>query len=150
MADFSALSKLEVPAEKTSELLLDEITVNGKSPTLHLASATDLNKPYFAALLKKSAATAKAVKSGKITQSMIEESRDDDLELFPKFVLKGWDDVCDMSTGADVKFTKEEGAAFLEALPDWLFDKVRNHASDQSNYVDAIDIEINAKNSASG
>ena len=46
------------------------------------------------------------------------KNREQDRDLFPKFVIVGWDGVLD-SDGEPVEFTKENCADLLAALPDW-------------------------------
>lgn len=147
MADFSHLSALEVARDKTARLTLHQITVNGVSPTLILRPAAEVNKPYYNALLKRAGRT---IRSGVISVGVIEENREEDRELFPEYVMTGWDNMVDGETGKDVKFSRDEAVDFLKALPDWLFDEVRNFASNTANYADVVDLRIKAKNSAGG
>ena len=144
-SDFSHLQVLDVSADKTAEFKIHQITVNEKTPTLIVAPATDANKPYFNALLKRAGKSARQVKAGKMDASLIEENRDEDRALYPKFVLRGWMDMID-ANGKDVKFTPKDAAKFLEALPDWIFDQLRNFCGEASNYSDVMDVEIVAKN----
>lgn len=146
MADFSHLSALEVARDKTARLTLHQITVNGVSPTLILKPATEANKPYFNALLKSAGRT---IRSGVISAGVIEENREEDRDLFPKFVVDGWEDMVD-ATGKEAKCDKETAKQFLDALPDWLFDEVRNFASNTANYADIVDLTVKAKNSQGG
>ncbi len=145
MVDFSHLGALEVTADKTAEYKIHQITVNGKTPVLILAPATDANKGFFNALLRRSSKQAAAVKAGKVDVDMIEEHRDEDRDLYPKHVAKGWIDMVD-ANGADVKFTLQNVTDFLKALPNWVFDDVREFAREPSNFVDSLDVEIKAKN----
>ena len=89
MADFSHLKALEVSADKTSRYTIHQITVNGKTPTLIVAPATEANKPYFNALLKRSGKSTRAVRAGMVSAGMIDETREEDRELYPRLVAKG-------------------------------------------------------------
>ena len=71
---------------------------------------------------------------------MIEDNRADDRELFPKYIVKGWDDVVD-SGGNEVPFSAEACREFFSQLPDWLFDDITEHAATLSNYLDEDDDE---------
>lgn len=146
MADFSHLKGLDVSTDKTAEFHLHQITVNGKTPVLIVAPATEANKPYFNALLKRAGKSARQVRAGAISSGMIAENRDEDRDLYPKHVVKGWRDVIDGKTGEDVKFSAKECRAFLEALPDWLFDDCRNFCGNPANFTDVVDVEVHAKN----
>lgn len=145
MVDFSHLSALQVSADKTAEYVIHQITVNDKSPVLILAPATDANKGFFNALLRRSSKQAAALKAGKVDVKMIEDHRDEDRVLYPKHVVKGWRDMVD-AEGERVPFTQQNVTDFFEALPNWVFDDVREFARETSNYVDPLDVEIKAKN----
>ncbi len=148
-ADFSHLKDLEVTNESTSDFTLHQITVNGKSPTLILAPASEANKPYFNALLKRSGKTRRQVGSGNINAGLVAENRGEDRELYPQYVVKNWKDMVD-AKGKKLAFNREDCEEFIGKLPDWLFDNVRNHAGEPSNFIEMLDIEVGAKNSQSG
>lgn len=150
MANFSALKSLDVTSGKTVEFKLHQITVNGKSPTLFLASASETNKPYFNALLRRVGKTSRALKSSSVNTGVIKELREEDRALYPEFVIKGWSDLYDMETGEPVPFSKVEATNLIAAIPDWLFDDIRNFAGDLSNFTETIDVEVKAKNSQGG
>ena len=146
MADFSHLKALEVSSEKTARYTLHQITVNGKTPTLIVAPATEANKPYFNALLKRAGKISSALRAGSINAGMIEQNREEDSALYPLHVVKGWEDMIDGKTGKGVNFSKEECANFLSELPDWLFDDLRTFCGNPANFAELMDVEINAKN----
>lgn len=149
MADFSHLKELDVAADKTAEFTLHQITVNGRTPVLVVAPATEANKPYFNALLKRAGKAARQMKAGNISADLLEKNRDEDKELYPRYVLKGWRDMVDAG-GAEVPFSAEEASNFVEALPNWLFDELRNFCGNPTSFADFIDVEVSAKNSRSG
>ena len=143
MVDFSHLGQLDVKSEKLANY--DLIELDG-TPVLQLASASESNKPYYNALLKKSGKKVRAVKSNRIDERMIKENREENKELFSKYVIKGWSGILD-SNGEGVEFSVENVRAFLDALPDWIFDGVVQYASDVQNFIDdIIDTEGTAKN----
>lgn len=145
MTDFSHMKALDVSADKVREYTFHQITVNGRSPVLTVAPATEANKPYFNALLKRAGKTSRALRVGAVNSGMIEENREEDKELYPRTIVKGWHDVLD-ADGAEVKFSREECAQFLSALPNWVFDDFRNYCGDPANFADLLDIEVTAKN----
>ena len=145
MSDFSYLSDLAVSTDKTVEFSLHQMVVDGETPVLILAPATQANKPYFNALLKRAGKSARQVRAGNINAGMIDEGRDEDRDLFPKHVVKGWKHVPD-SQGNDVAFSQDNCRAFLAALPDWLFDDIRSFATNPANFSDILDIETSAGN----
>lgn len=148
MTNFSHLAALEVSDESTTELTLYQITVNGKTPVLIMRPATEANKPYFNALLKRSGKTRKQIQAGQMNANMISENRDEDKELYPRYVITGWRDVVD-ENGIDSKFGPDDCRDFIDALPSWLFDDVRTHAGNPANFTDVLDLEINVGNSPS-
>jgi len=137
--DFSYLKNLEVK-NKTAEYSLFQI--NGE-PTLILKPATEVNKGYFNSVLRRSKRNLRAMKSGSISQKMIKETREEDKELYPKYIISGWKDVKD-SAGKDVPFSPENCVDFLEALPDWIFDDIRNFAGSSENFSGEV-IDVKAK-----
>lgn len=145
MSNFSHLGSLEVSADKTAEYTLHQITVNGVSPTLIVAPATEVNKPYFNALLKRAGKNARQVRAGAVNTGLIEENRDEDRELYPKYVIKGWRNVLDVE-GATVKFSQKEVQSFLDALPAWMFDDLRSFCGSPVNFTELVDIDTSAKN----
>lgn len=134
--DFSHLKNLEVK-DKTVDYSLFQI--NGE-PTLVLKPATEANKGYFNSVLRRSKRNLRAVKSGSISQKMIKENREEDKELYPKHIIVGWKDMKD-SSGKDVPFSTENCTDFLEVLPDWIFDDIRNFAGSSENFAgESIDV----------
>jgi hypothetical protein len=147
MVDFSYLGALEVSVEHTSEYPMHQIQVNGKSPTLIVAPATDVNKPYFNVLLKRSGKTAKQLKAGaQVSTDMLEDSREEDKALYPKYVIKDWRDMVDAETGKDIPFSVADCVKFIEALPNWLFDNMVKYCTEPSNFVDVMDVDTKAGN----
>lgn len=146
MTNFSHLKDLEVTADKTARYPFHQITVNGKSPTLIVSPATEANKPFFNRLLKKAGKSARQVRAGAISAGMIDENRDEDKELYPQFIVKGWEDMLDGETGDELKFSRKLCEEFLAALPGHMFDELRSFCSNPASFTDIIDIEVNAKN----
>lgn len=148
MTDFANLKSLEVKAEKTSPFTIYQIE---GEPVLHIAPATEANKPYFNALLKRSRKNQRRINSGNFTGAIIQENRDNDRELYPRFVIRGWDEVID-SSGDAVPFNTQNATDFLQALPDWLFDEIRNFATDPQSFVNepTVDVEELSGNSPQG
>jgi hypothetical protein len=141
--DFSHLKKLDIK-EQTTEYTLYQIE---GEPVLTMKPANEANKPYFNQVLKKSRRKLRRIQSGNLSTEFLEENRELDRQLFPKTVIIDWKGVKD-SAGKTVPFTQEACAEFLQALPDWLFDEVRNHAAIHGNFVEEVaDVEEKAKNS---
>lgn len=142
MSKFSHLSKYEVKADRLIEYVLDDIE---DEPVLFLSPATSENKPYYNKVLRKTAKNPlKAIK--KINAGTVRENRDQDRALFAKYVIKDWKKIFD-GEGKEVEFSEQNCFEFLEALPDWIFDQVRNFAASPENFIDDAIIEDLSKNS---
>jgi hypothetical protein len=141
MVEFNHLKKLEVK-DNTAKLTLYDIA---DEPALVLKPATDVNKLYFNAVLKRTRKRVRAVQAGKLTSKMMEQNRNEDRELFPLYVVVDWENVND-SDGNHVEYTPENCASFLNALPNWIFDQVREFASKSGNFIEEIEIKEKAGN----
>ena len=85
------------------------------------------------------------IRNKRVDTNTVKENRDQDRELFAKYVIVGWSKVVD-AKNEEVAFTQENAEAFLHALPDWIFDGVRNFAGDCENFIDdPVDTESLAK-----
>lgn len=143
--NFGNVQKLEVTGEMTADYTLHDI-VQDPSPVLILAPATGANKDYFNGLLRRSRKNMTKITAQNFDISLIKANRNDDRVLYSKFVVKGWKHVKD-TKGKDVPFTQESVLGFLQALPDWLFDEVRNFAGNARSFLtDVIEEEEVAKN----
>lgn len=136
--DFSHLKKLDVSPGKTSEYILHQLE---NSPVLLVAPANEANKSYFNAVLRRSRKNLRALRQQVVSESMIRENRDEDRELFAQHVLKGWRGVQD-TEGSDVPFNRENALAFLNALPNWIFDDLRNFAGDPLGFVEESEFGV--------
>lgn len=148
MVDFSHLEALDVSMEQTAEYSVHEITLEGLVPVLTLKPATDANKPYYNAKLKRATKNQRIVSGGQVTVSLLDESREEDRELYVKYIVAGWRNVRDAS-GKEVPFNKKNCADFIGALSNWIFDGVTQFASTSSNFAGELNIEKTGKNSQS-
>lgn len=142
-ASFSHLKKHEVSADQTADYVFYEIA---GEPTLTVAPATPANKRYNSEMTKRNLPLYKRVRAAgdSAMAKAAEDIRDTDRDLYAKHVIKGWSNVFD-ADGNEAKFNKENCAAFLEALPDYMFDMLRDFASNNSSFV-SLDSEDAAKN----
>ena len=120
-------------------------------PTLMVAPAFGANKDYFNALLRRrrkgpAKLTPKKL-SQKLEEQTIEDIRNDDKVLYPRHIIKDWDNVTD-NDGNEVPFSVEEAEEFLQALPDWIFDEIRVFCVQPQNFLaeDIPDEEETSKN----
>ena len=141
--DFGHLKKLDI---KDKTINYPIIEIQGEfTPTLKIKPATQSNSPYFNAILRKSKSKIGSIQSGNVNINMLDENRNEDRKLFPKHVITGWEDVTD-SSGKPVPFSFANCNDFVKALPDWIFDKIRNFAATSENFVEVINVEEKAKN----
>lgn len=142
---FKHLKKLEV-SDNTAKLTLNDIQ---GAPTLVMKPATEVNKPYFNAVLRqnggKQAQSRGRMPTKKLLQ-MVEKNRENDRSLFPKHVVVGWESMPG-DDGNMVEFSEGACKEFFSYLPVWLLDEIRNFASDLSNFIEQPeDVEGQAKN----
>ena len=87
---FENLKKFEIGQ---SLYWLDMPELGAKARIL-LAPAGEANPQYYNAMLKMSGARVRALaKSQTLTAENAEQSRDEDRELFPLFVIKSWENL---------------------------------------------------------
>lgn len=133
---------LQVNAQQTSNYTIYSIE---NTPTLTLAPANQVHKAYFNEVLRRNS-QASRVKAQNV--ALLEKNREEDRELYAKYILKGWKNVKDRS-GNDVAFSQENALAFLQAIPDYIFDEIRIYAQATENFL-SPSAETAAKNSESG
>ncbi len=137
---FKHLSRYEVPKDTVP---FEFYQIEGE-PTLECLAATEANRPYHNALLKRNAKLAARFRAGRVSREMLARNRDEDRELYAKFVVKGWTNVKD-DKGKSVAFTPEACLDFLKALPNYLFDELRMFCIAPANFLaddEADDAEI--------
>jgi hypothetical protein len=130
---------------------LDKYTLSGNSVTrfsmpalgakavLLLAPALECNSQYYNAMLKMSGQRQRQLlKSKSVTAADIDMARDEDRVLYPRYVIKGWENVEGDGEGLDenghVPFTRENAQKLCHQLPLELMDDVRNEASTPSRF----------------
>jgi hypothetical protein len=87
----------------------------------------------------------------------VTENRNEDRELFPIHVIAGWEGIEDCQ-GNEVPFNRDNVKEFVEALPDWIFDQIRLHASmperflaeDEELSPDPVELAKNSESVSSG
>ena len=144
---FEHLKELEVK-DKTAEFPL---TALRGCPKLIVRPATESNPSYFNEVLRRYSKMIRKVSQKKeitVTTDDLARNRNEDRNLFPKYVITDWKDVVD-SKGNNVPFSEENCREFLKALPDWIFDSIGIFCRDNSNFVpssiDQEDLEEFAK-----
>lgn len=146
MSDFSHLKRLEVGVAETVDYELFQIE---GEPVLEVAPATEANKPYFNAVLRRSRKNVRAINAGSISPGMIASNRAEDRLLYAAHIVKGWRNVQD-AEGKEAPFTSENVRDFLEALPNWIFDDLRTYCGNPANYLEDGISEAEETGKASG
>jgi hypothetical protein len=110
-------------------------------PWIEVRPAAECNKKYFNAVLRKQKATRRKLQAGKIDTAMLKQNREEDRELFPKFVCTGrWGGWTD-NEGKEIPFTVENARDLFDQLPDYMFDEFRADCNILSNFIDIEDGE---------
>lgn len=143
--DFSALA---VSEETTAEYVFAMIPGD---PSIIFAPATDANKAFLDERLRLSIERAERTvrlprgKAAKQTPADlargIEEDRETDRVLLSRCCAKAWGTAPTDVDGKQPEFSEQECYDFLKALPDYMFDPVRNWASNVYNFVERPDLD---------
>lgn len=159
MTNFENLKRYD-PANRVSRMYLpirgaDDGPGDGRA-YLDLRYAGESNRGYVRELARRAARTARSRSAAAVggdpgaALEQMAEQRADDRELYPTYVVTGWGGIPG-SDGVAVPFSPENCADFVRALPDWLFDRVRQHASSPTNFLSIDDptpedLEVQAGN----
>lgn len=145
MSNFNYLKQAEITASTIKEFSFEGLPFENK---LFIAPATEANKPYFNALLKRSRKGIKAVQASKINVDTITSNRNQDRHLYAEFIVKGWEGIVEVVDGKSVpsEFSREKCLEFLNAIPTHWFDDLRNFASLPDNFSEVMDPEETGKN----
>ena len=136
--DFSHLSNLKVRPSKQIEFTFERIA---GEPALMVRSSSESNKPYLNALLKSGRRALRKMRGGKMSAEVLAANRDQDRELFTKHIVVDWKaETVRNAAGKPVKFSPEACAAFLQALPNDLFDELRVFCGDVDNFREEDDL----------
>ncbi|MFL6864112.1 MAG: hypothetical protein ACJ8DZ_14045 [Allosphingosinicella sp.] len=144
MTDYSHFAALDVTAETTREYTFDMIP---GEPSIILAPAHDSNEAFLNERLRMQLERAEATvaaprgkKAPKATPESlrkgIEEDRDFDRKLIANTCARGWGVPPKDKNGKSPEFSPAECYDFLNALPDWMFDPLRNYAANIYNFID--------------
>lgn len=133
MAKFTHLKKLD-PADRTSWCELPEVAPNA---AIELKYCGESNKGYTNAVLALGADRAIQIhrRGLKIAPEILAKNRMEDRELFPEHVAKNWRGIVDDSNRS-VEFNEDNCAEFMQQIPDWIMDKIRNHAATPERVLD--------------
>lgn len=151
---FDYLRERDVTSSTTSVYVMTELE---PSPRLVVRPATEANKAYFNEALRRQRNLAR---TRKITVATVEQGRDVDRDLYPQFVIVGWERVYARVQGENgepaklvpVPYSREACRDFIAALPGYVLDGLRTFCSDAGSFVEEmepVDVEELLGNSPS-
>lgn len=142
MADFSNLKVLDVTSDTTAEYIFPFIP---GEPSLILAPAHDSNEAFLNERLRlqiertEKAADGPRKQAAKITVEDLkagqQEDREQDRLLLSRTCARGWGTPPKDVDGNQPEFSAENCYDFLKALPDYMFDPLRNFCANIYNFV---------------
>lgn len=128
---FEHFKKLSTEMQDTKEYTFYEIEGH---PTLIVSPATESNKKYYNAALRM-ARTGGVRSRNSVTVKTLAQTREQERDLYPKYIVKDWKDVTDVD-GKVVEFNEEDCRGFINALPLELFDELRFFCGDFKNFAE--------------
>lgn len=129
--DFSNVRAQEVPRDRTANFTFYRLE---GQPTLTVKPATEANPGYMRAMLKGSRESLRRLRAGDLSPEVLEENRAKDRKLFPQHVVVGWSKAPLDVNGAEVPYSSEACAGFIEALPYDQFNELRDFCSTIDNF----------------
>ena len=141
MSQFSQFEKLEVKAQATAKYVMYQVSTKGKNPVLFVAAAGESNPEYFNELLARTKRFTNRIQTGGvITAEGLHDNRQENRNLYPRYIVKGWKNVFDAQDNP-VEFNEENCVDFIKALPDWLFDELCAFCQQPQNFAGAHNVD---------
>ena len=104
-----------------------------RHPRITCRPATEENKEHWNQVVRRASKSAARMR-GRAPQDVLSENREEDRGLFPLYVVVGWEGVFDAG-GAPVPFSSKEALEYFKAWPNYVFDRLRAWASEQTNFL---------------
>lgn len=131
--NFDHLQDLDVNQSSTIKVYFPEI---GPDCWVEIRPANQSNRLYYNAMLSRSGDRMKRMaRSSKITAEDLDLARQDDRELYPLYVMVGWNQMPADRQGNLATFSRQEAKDFCKQLPDWLFDRMRDAAGANERFL---------------
>lgn len=106
---------------------------------IQVVFAGDSNTALANAVIKKAAVRPRSKSNTpRAALEQLHQTRDEDRDLLARYVIKDWRGIQD-EEGNEVEFSTEHALEFFEALPDWIFDRVRTFCRNPQNFAGTID-----------
>jgi hypothetical protein len=150
MSLFAHLSQHNVNEQTTTDFQLPHL--KGR-PVLKLAPMTKENSSFLVDALKRPMRQAPRAATGPELEAAATSARLRDSALMARYVLKGWTGMLHPETGEEIPFNPQNARDFLDTLASkvgWMFDEIRDFATEITNFVNVIDHTETAKNSVGG
>ena len=144
MTKFNYLAKAQVKPDLVKPYELTDLEINGVTPILYVCTSTDANTPLFKHRLADAQNKPARRKSKKVTKADIQKIREEDIDLYARFVVTDWENVIDDS-GKKVPFDVDSCRDYLLSLPSYIVDPMRDYCSDALNWTETLDVESVAK-----
>lgn len=147
MASFNKIAKKQKKSD-TAWYDMYDVTCEGATSHVRLCvrEAGQATPGYWNETLRRSEHLAK--RKAKITAGLVESLQQQDLVLFPKYIVVGWENVFD-DNGNPVPFSEEDCKKFVVGIGIDEFKKLSDFCGDFTNFRDAIDAAGVAGNSQS-
>jgi hypothetical protein len=140
--NFSNLEKLKVKSSATALYTFHDIE---GEPTLRVKPASEVNSPYMNQVLKKGKHMLRSLRRGKMSTQTLQENREQDYRLFPRYIVEDWPVAPVDANGEAVPFSVENCEAFLRAIPTHLFNDLRDFCGDIDNFIDEDELDSEAR-----
>lgn len=125
---FEHLKKLDV----SSATAWFDFPEAGPDARLAVKPANEANPHYYNALIRTVGKGRRPAKQ--VTVEDLDRHRNNDRNLYPRYVIVGWEGLTD-ENGESIPFSRDAATELCVALPDWLFDRLRNFASQPENFL---------------
>ena len=134
---FNHLKKLEI-SDRTSWIEIPEVCPGA---AVQVRPANDSNHPYQNAMLRRSGNRNRSLvrRGGSLTAQDVIDSRNEDRELYPIHIFVNWRGVLD-DHNQPVDANRENFAVFCDQIPDWIFDRIRAHASTPERFLSGNEV----------
>jgi hypothetical protein len=142
MPDFSHLKSLDMREGAEVEYEIAELP---EKPVLTVRFMGESNTEWYQAVAKRSAGLIKKLRAaGQDARDEYRQMRDEDRELMPLHIVTGWPKPPHDADGNPVEYSLENCQAFLQWLPNWMFERMRNFCAIPENFVnyDAVGVTV--------
>lgn len=153
MADYSHLRQLDVTDQSEAEYTFSDIIVgrnadgSGIHPSVFFRPMIESNKLFLNERIRLSTeradAMSRAKKKDKVAKlaDRLDEDRDTDRILIARTCAIRWGTAPKAVDGKEHAFSPDECLAFLQALPNYIFEPLRSWVQNPYNFVDPVAYE---------